>query len=299
MAKAMWVTTEYVLKKYGAYEWEPEVTGEAAADVGGTLDLIANCGDLALMIDYKTGRGVQVDAAANSQLLFAAAVCSIDSTGKDLVEGKDKFIGIIIQPDQHGDIQIKEWPFTRKEVDTFWRQHERNINLARKGDGALVAGDHCKFCPANGLCDATTGNLLRLQQLNLEDQAQLLEGLNMIEQVNDTIRAIEKLAFEQLELGVELGGWKLVMKRATEKWKDEKKALAKLRRLFKGKRNIVKTALISPAQIRQLAKTQKLEVDLEDLTVRESSGTTLAPPGDKREAVLSAAGFAAALNSVK
>lgn len=288
-----WAVTEEVLARHGAVEWEPEVTGTAAADVGGTLDLVAACGDKTLLIDYKTGMGVQVSPVNNKQILFAAAVCGIDSAAADMIQASDNYVGIIIQPDSAGNVAVKEWEFTREQVDQWWPQHKENIGFTRLADYNTepVAGDHCKFCPANGLCDATNGNLLRIQQLDLQDQAALVEALNMLESVKDTIRAVEKLAYEQLEVGVQLPGWKLVNKRATRKWRDEEAALKYLRRPLGGKKAVVTEKLISPAQAEKLAKKQGVNIDISPLVTAESSGFTLAPETDKRDAAMTAEVF--------
>jgi hypothetical protein len=298
LAQEMWVATEELLKKHGAVEWEAETTGSAAEDIGGTLDMIASCPTKALLIDYKSGMGVQVSPVNNKQILFAAAVCEIESGAADLLAPHDNFVGVIIQPNSGGHVEVREWEFTRDQVDLFWDKHVTNINLARKGEGALKAGKHCKFCPANGFCDATNGNMLRMKQLDPTKTEQLLEGLALIEAVNSAISNLEKIAYQQLEVGTELKGWKLVKKRATEKWKDADAALKSLRRAMGGKKHIMKETLLSPAQMRALAKKQGVVLDLEALTVKESSGTTLAPESDKRDAVLSVTAFAEALAAV-
>ena len=229
MALQTWAATEAVLDRHGAMEWEAETTGTAGEDIGGTLDMIANCGDKALLIDYKTGMGVNVSPVNNKQLLFATAVCEIESDAADMLVDHDNFVGIIIQPNRNGEIEIKEWEFTRELVDSFWDKHLENIALARKGGCTPVAGDHCKFCPANGLCDATNGNLLRIQQLDPEKVTQLAEGLGMIEQVKATIANLIKLAEQQLEVGVVVPGWKLVAGRpGNTAWDDAEKALKRL-----------------------------------------------------------------------
>lgn len=295
LAQEMWAAAEAVMDQYGVIDYEPEVTGIAADDVGGTLDLVCDAGDVAVLVDFKSGMGVQVDPENNKQILFAAATCEIESSCADMLADKDNFVGVIIQPDRDGAVRTKTWAFTRDDVDAFWDRHIANIKLAREGKGALCAGDHCRFCPANGLCDATNGNLLRIQQIDPADKDQLLEGLAMIEQVKQAIANLEKIAYEQLEVGVDLPGWKLVAKRANRQWKDEKQALAYLRRKLGGKKQIVTEKLLSPAQMEKLAKKQGLALDLEELVKQESSGTTLAPASDKREAVLSHQALGAAL----
>lgn len=300
MAVDMWDATLEVMKRHQVEEYVPECTGEAAEDVGGTLDFIGDGREKCVLVDYKTGMGVQVSPVNNKQILFATAVCEIASDAADIIEKHDHFVGIIIQPNSAGTVEIKEWEFTRDQVDAFWDNHVERIREAREGRGQLVAGDHCKFCPANGLCDATSGALHRMMVLDPEDREQLVEGLGMIERVKETIRALEKLAYEQLEIGAEVPGWKLVPKRATRKWAmNDDQIIARLRRKLGGKKHIVKEVLLTPAQMEKEAKRQGIALDLEELTKKESSGATLAPADDPRDAVLSTDGLAAGLANIK
>jgi hypothetical protein len=168
-----------------------------------------------------------------------------------------------------------------------------------------VAGDHCTFCPANGLCDATTGQMLRMQQLDLKDLEQLAWGLDRIEAVKKTITAIEKLAYEQLEVGATIPGWKLVKGRpGNTRWKNTDAAIRRLRRFFGGKAAIMEQELMSPTKILGLAKMagikDKVAPIIEELVERpESDKNTLAKASDPRPAVLSASALAMSLNSIK
>lgn len=300
MAEDMWSATEALMDQYDIGEFVPECTGEAAADVGGTLDFVGDGREVCVLVDYKTGQGVQVSPVNNKQILFAAAVCEMESIAADIITKHDNFVGVIIQPDSAGNVQVKSWEFTRDQVDAFWDSHVENIASARAGEGELCAGDHCKFCPANGLCAVTSGALHRMAVLDPEDMDQLVEGLGMIEQVKETIRALEKRAYEQLEIGATVPGWKLVPKRASRKWSmNDDQIIARLRRKLGGKKHIVKEVLLSPAQMEKVAKSQGLALDLEELTVKESSGSTLAPDSDPRDAVLSHDGLAAGLAAIK
>ena len=311
-AREMWDATEQLIEKYKLTEWEPEVTATTAPDVGGTLDLVGTDGNgTAFLLDYKTGMGVQVEALGNKQILFAAANCLYgESSASDLVVGCDKFVGVIMQPGRDGDLRVKVWEFTRDVLDAWWKLHQTNIALAREGEGALCAGDHCKFCPANGLCDATTGNLLRMATLDPHDVENLVWALDHIEAVKTTIKAVEKLAFEQLELGVEIEGWKLVQGRAgNTTWDDPDAALAKLKRLVRGLRTeddarvatLLETKkMVTPTQAKKILKTAGVATEfLDEITHRpEAKSNVLAPASDKREAVLSTSAFQAAMDSI-
>jgi hypothetical protein len=319
MAYAMWEETLKVLDQHKITEWELEVTASTAEDVGGTLDVVGTDGKgTALLLDYKTGMGVQVEAVNNKQILFAAANLLYGESGaKDLVEGCHRFVGVIMQPDRSGEIGLKEWEFDRDLLDLWWEKHQCNIALARDGIGNLEAGEHCKFCPANGLCDATTGRLLKMKQIDPEDAEQLAWALDNLKDVEDTIAAVKKLAFEQLEIGMEIPGWKLVQGRAGNlTWDDEETALKEMKKALRavkdenGKRalpltqikeSIVTSKVITPTQAKSLLKKFKAKDDFVEEIANRPPPTkpVLAPADDPREAVLSSAAFAAALNSIK
>jgi hypothetical protein len=314
LANDMWDETSLLLQRNGATQWEPEVQATTADDVGGTLDLVADCSNdtfnFTMLLDYKTGRGIQIDPENNKQILFAAAnMLYGSSSATDLIEHNDHFLGVIMQPNQSGEIETREWAFTRERVDAFWKNHQQNIELARRGQGDMNPGSHCKYCPANGLCDATTGNLLRMKQLDPEDLEQLKWGLDMVEEVKETIKQIEAMAYRQMELGQAIPGWKLVRGRAgSTAWDDPEYALKKLKRMLRGCKvdgeraiTLVETKkLISPTQAKQLLKKAEVATDwLDEITHRpEPKGLTLAKESDKRPAVLSAEAMQDALNSI-
>jgi hypothetical protein len=299
MYDKMWTATEEVLEAWGATEWEAECSGKAAQDIGGTLDLIASSPSRALLIDYKTGFN-QVSPLNNKQVLFAAAVCEIESSGADLLADHDFFVGIIIQPDSSGEVRIKEWEFTRDQVDSFWEKHQENIILAREGGGTPVPGSHCAFCPAAATrCPAKNGDALRALQMDASDLEQLSTNMALVEDLKKWCTAVEKSTYNQLELGAPVAGFKLVAKRATEKWRDVNAMIKKLRPKLGGKRALFEEKPLTPAAVRRLAKSLGKEVDLIDLTVKESSGSTIATTDDKRPEVLSADAFKAALSSIQ
>ena len=300
MADAMWAAVNDLLDEYDARDCEPEVTGVAAADVGGTIDLIADCGERALVIDYKTGRGVQVSPENNAQILFATAVCAIDSSGKDLLEGKDQFTGVIIQPDKAGIIQVKKWDFTLDDVTEFWENHKKMIVLARQGGAEMHAGDHCKFCPAAPTCPVKTGEARRALARQPDDAALLAENMAMVKDLEAWCSEVTKAVMQQLEKGIPVEGYKLVAKQARgEHWTDEELMFRRLSRHVGGKKNLLKTAPVTPAQARKLLQSAGKKPSLVDKLAErnDSSGTTVAPESDKRQAVLPPDAMAEALAS--
>lgn len=112
--------------------------------------------------------------------------------------------------------------------------------------------------------------------LSPEEIAQILDDADVIETWLKSVRAY---AQELMEAGDYVPGWKLVEKRGTRKWKDER--IVKQRLASEGLKNFTTEELVSPAQVERLAKKQGVQLDLFDLIERESSGVKLARETDK------------------
>ena len=91
LAKIMWAADQALMDEYNVQEWEAETTGQYSDLVGSTVDKVAvgttDLGQVTLLIDYKTGTGVQVDAVVNEQLLHNAWCLTESSEAQDLFEG--------------------------------------------------------------------------------------------------------------------------------------------------------------------------------------------------------------------
>ena len=109
----------------------------------------------------------------------------------------------------------------------------------------------------------------------------MLDRLPLLE---DWIKSVREFAFAELNSGKAVPHWKLVPKRAYRKWRDEFNTKECLESLGYGVADYMDTKLKSPAQVEKLLGTKNKTI-LEVLTVSESSGFTLAPESDKREAV--------------
>jgi hypothetical protein len=291
---------EATMAKYSITEYEPEVRATVAEDIFGTIDFVALTADNILILgDVKSGRGFQVEAENNDQILFAAWAMRHISNCYDLVEKADALQGIIWQPGRDGGIQTKEWAFTWGDVATWGENHIEQIAKARKGGQTPNPGDHCAFCPAAFKCPAKTGDALRALQYKPEDLATAAEAMNMVDDLKAWCRDVEQVVYNALEVGQSVPGWKLVPKRASRKWIDEAIAIKALRRPLGGLKTITTTKLLGIGAIEKLLKAKKVEFDLDAITVKESSGSTLAPESDSRAAVLPSEALSAALNSIK
>ncbi len=254
--------------------------GDFLPDVFGSTDLLGRIGDRAVVLDWKFGDGVAVEATENAQLLFYAAAAKRTPDTAWAFEGAKEVELIIVQPPY-----VKRWVTTLDRVDAFEKELAAAVKIALKPDAPLASGDHCKWCAAKPVCPIMTGAVdralkVKIDALPMDQIAHYLEQAPLVEAF---IRDLQQLAHGLLESGTKVPGWKLVNKRATRQWTNEDKAEAWME--ARGIYPLQEPKLKSPAQAEKDMKKMKEKLP-DDLVVAVSSGSTLAPESDSRPAVL-------------
>jgi len=122
-------------------------------------------------------------------------------------------------------------------------------------------------------------------KLHAIDAAQIGVYLKQAELLEAWISGVNELAYQMLDEGVSVPGYKLVPKRGTRKWIDDEVALSALERLGLDKQELVETTVVSPAKAEKLLKKQKIALPA-TLVVSISTGNTLATEDDPRPAVM-------------
>jgi hypothetical protein len=250
--------------------------------VFGNVDLIGRIGRTAVILDWKFGDGVIVDAEENYQGLFYAAAAMSNSEFAWAFDGAKEIEIIIVQPPA-----MRRWVTTFERVAAFQSELQTAVTLASKPNAPLAIGDWCRWCTAKPVCPKMTGEIDRVVHMKLDALApeELTRALDLADKLESFINDARRLAFERLEKNMPVPGYKLVSKRATRQWVDEAKASAALAGLGVSQNELYKKELISPAQAEKVLKKSKLALP-DDLVVAVSSGSTLAPESDPRPAVL-------------
>lgn len=264
---------EYAVEsRVGFQNYDPEVFG--------SVDLIGRIGDRAIVLDWKFGDGVAVDAEENAQLMFYAAAAMRTAGTSWVFHDAEEIELVIVQPPS-----VKRWVTTRERIAAFESDLFRAINKALKPDAPLAAGDHCKWCAAKPICPLMTGAIDRMVRAKIEalPVEQIGHYLDQIPMVEAFIKDLQQLAHGLIEEGQKVPGWKLVNKRATRQWINEDKAVAFLSSA--GVEAWAEPKPLSPAQAEKALKKAKIELPA-DLVVAVSTGSTLAPESDPRPAVL-------------
>jgi len=266
-------------------EFEVEQTvdfGEFLPGVFGSSDIVGRLDGKAVILDWKFGDGVMVEAEESEQLLFYAAAAmrtpSCAWAFKDVTEVEC----VIIQPPF-----LRTWTTTVERIAEFERQLVRAVNAAGLPRAPLADGDWCKWCTAKPVCLIKTGQLDRMKMAAMQaiDADKLASYLAVAPDIEDFLAQCRALAHQMLENDVPVPGYKLVAKRATRHWADPTTAQDALIGLGLTKTDVTKTELLSVAQAEKVLKKHKIDLP-SDMVVAVSSGSTLAVETDPRPAVV-------------
>ena len=266
------------------YEVETRVGfGDLLPGVFGSTDLVGRIGSRAIVLDWKFGDGVVVDAVENDQLMFYAAACMRTESAQWAFAGATEVELIIVQPPM-----IKRWVTTKERIKQFEQELVAAVKQAQSPNAKLQHGDHCRWCAAKPVCPKMTGAVDRALQVQLKeiDVDTLGKYLKNAELLEDWIKDLRGLALQLLEKSVPVPGYKLVQKQARRQWSNEASALETLHELGIPRSELLKPEeLLSPAQMEKVLKKRKMALP-DDLVVSVSSGTTLASEDDPRPSVL-------------
>jgi hypothetical protein len=252
-----------------------------------------------VVFDYKHGAGVVVEAEGNAQARYYALGALLKLERELGIVGQvDEIEIVIVQPRAyHADGIVRRELVPYLELVEFAGFLFERASATLDPRAPLAPGAWCKFCPAAGTCPALKTHAMEVAMVEFGGvplelppppsrltNAQLATLLDNVDIVEDFIRAARATAQTKLEAGEDVPGWKLVPKRAMRKWKDEGAVIQFAIDAGLNDGDIVKTTLHSPAQLEKMLKPLKVKLP-SDLYTQESSGSTIAPAGDRRQEV--------------
>lgn len=180
------------------------------------------------VIDLKYGKGKEVFAKDNPQLMYYALGCA---NGSDF----DKVKMTIVQPRIQDP--IKSHTITRQELEDFGVKLGLAVDETRKKDAPLSAGSHCFFCPAKAICPEQrreVQELARMDFANAEpitekslpspdtfDEFTLMNVLDHSDKIKKWLDSVQSYAMDRLEKGKYVKGYKLVHGRVNRKVESE------------------------------------------------------------------------------
>lgn len=194
------------------------------------------------VFDYKHGVGVAVEAEENEQLMYYAlgALKEFDPAGTRI----SRVTLTIVQPRcHHEDGPIRTWETTADRIRLFGFHLDLGAAATKDPNAPLVAGKHCRFCPALAVCPAYKKAVME----GMNSPA-LAESLKAAENLSTWKAALNRVAFKVLIGGRKIEGLKLVEKTKHRTWFDP----MGLKVLLSNRPECFETDLKSPAQLEKI-----------------------------------------------
>lgn len=256
--------------------WIPEAFGTADAIIitDGTLEVI----------DFKYGKGVEVSARWNSQMMIYALGAIAEYEDEYNIQ---RVRATIVQP-RLNNLSEFEVP---TDALKWWAETVLAPKAAEamSGRGKQECGDWCRFCAIRGKCAKLAGECLAIasefsgrETITDNDMAEkVLPSLSMVKQ---WATSMEEYALGQALGGKRYDGWKLVAGKSLRKIADPKRLGDELRR--RGLNDIFK-----PLELKTITELEKMVGKKElaeiagDLIVKPEGKPTLVPEYDKRPAI--------------
>lgn len=276
-------------KELGGIEFlsEQRVAFPGIENAFGTTDVIGVARDRTVLVDFKFGRGVAVNAENNPQEKYYGRAGMTTPATASFFSPDRPVEFFIFQPRVNDGEPFSRWMTTPQQLIAFEVELKTAVGTAMLPDAPLKMGPYCKFCSAKSGCPLYQNVVRDVRQIPRDQmEAHLEEWLPQADILIELGNFIKELAHNQMENGARVKGWKLVAKRANRKWRDEDKALRYFAKigLPAATRHVKK--IISPAQAESALKAAHLPSELPPALVdKVSSGTTLAPEKDPRPAV--------------
>lgn len=188
----------------------------------GTSDTIIICNEFMEIIDLKFGKGIAISAYENTQMKLYAL-------------GAINHLGFLF------DIETIQMTICQPRLDSIssfemsvddllqWAEEvvRPRAELAFKGEGDFIAGNHCRFCKVKATCRARAEENTKIacmdfQKPPLLTDEEIVEVLTSIDELINWAKDIQEYALSKaVEENKQWPGMKLVEGRGTRKFADE------------------------------------------------------------------------------
>lgn len=232
--------------------------------------------------DLKYGKGVQVDAEMNAQLMLYG----LGALRKfDMMFDIETVRLSIIQPRLD---HYSTWEISVEDLIAWGEnQVKPKAKMAYSGEGEHVPGSWCKFCKAKPVCRALAEQNLQLAKYEfrssdtLEDH-EIIDILKQVEPFTDWIKAVTAHALDEALKGKKWDGYKLVAGRSVRKWKDEEEVKKILIENNFKYNQFMQSKLGGITLIQSLVGKKNIDTLLGDQIIKPEGAPTLVPVSDRR-----------------
>ncbi len=221
-------------------------------------------GSLCVVMDYKHGKGVAVDAKENSQMRLYAAGVTYEANRKF-----KEYKNVIVQPRIARRSPVQEETITHGRLLTWLRDKVKpSAHAALLDNAPRTAGEHCRFCRASANCQ-TYRRRARAVAANefgeIEDpesipNAALESILEEAVVLENWVKAVRVRALHYLQNGGRMANFMLGWSKRTRQWDEAEKdeLVAFLRKQGVPLDEYMPRSLVSPKQATDILKRRKL-----------------------------------------
>lgn len=262
-------------KKLDFSSWIPASFGTADAEVV-TEDTLE-------VIDFKYGKGVEVSAVRNTQMMIYALGALGDY---DLDYDINEVRMTIVQPRIHN---VSEWSISTDELkkwaDTTLQERAK---LAYDGKGEQKAGEWCRFCKVKARCSVLANNAVAAytqhEDKTLITDDEMPEILKLVPAIKSWCTAVEDYATAMAIDGHRWKGFKLVEGRSVRKITDPDQLSNMLE--MSGYEDIYKPTELKPIGELEKMVGKKAFAELSKGLIEKPAGKpTLVTEDDKRQEI--------------
>ena len=266
----------------------PEVYIETRLDLSsyipdgfGTADFMAVSECKLILIDFKYGKGVEVSAQENTQLMIYA-LGALDMF--DFIYNIQEVEMHIYQPRLDN---IDVYTTSVENLKSFGDIVLERSRMAHTGVGECVAGNHCMegFCRARGYCRAFSEYNLQLEEFGFADKnlltsKELGKIIQRAETLESWVKSVKDYALSLMLGGGKIEGFKLVRGRSRRIITNDDKAIEILTQ--NGYKGITTTKLKGITELEKIVGKKEFSNIMGDTVQKIEGSPTLVPVSDKR-----------------
>lgn len=248
----------------------------------GTADCIVIADGAMNICDYKHGKGVEVSAVANPQMMLYALgaleifddIYDIDTVRMTIFQPRKSNVSVY----EMEKVFLLEWA----DTELTWK-----AKLAYEGQGDFHCGEWCRFCKAKAECrERAEANMAlaryEFQSPALLDDDEIADILGKVDALTTWASDVKEYALQQAVSGKEWSGWKLVEGRSNRKYTSESAVAATVEGA--GFDPYERKVLGVTAMQKMLGKSRFEEL-LAPYIEKPQGKPTLVPESDKRPAM--------------
>lgn len=247
-----------------------------------------------IIADFKYGKGINVSAKENIQLIIYALGAYYES---DFIYKFKTVKLVVVQPRILGE-EWDEWNISIDELLAYEAILKEGVEKVYSDNPGGKAGDHCRFCKAKPTCKIihektqdvinykfdeapieATPSLPAVEGMTVDQMVKVMTFSPLIE---GWFKEVKLHVHGLIEKGEKVPGFKLVKKKSNRKIKDEKELIGAFKETFGDKLfRSQDPQLITLGNLEKLVGEKLLAPHL----IKPDAGNAVAPITDKRPEV--------------